>query len=140
MLLEKTRKALERIITAFEEGRLGAMGATSCVYAQDCQRCAIGCLLSEETLEEMRSLGMNENTPVHHLYEALPGTREETGLTAAQANVLQGLHDDWATAPDEFSKAQEEERFIGGIKRVLSGEITHLSAYGTTASFHDDTL
>jgi hypothetical protein len=147
MLLEKTRNALERIVKAFEEGRLGARGwkgryyrvEKGCCYRVEGQFCAIGCLLSESTLDKIEDEGMNFDTPASALFQNIPEAFEEAGLTISQASVLQALHDQWAEAEDP-DKAMRENEFIGGIKRVLAGEITYLNSRSATASFHDGKL
>jgi len=123
-------EALKKILEQSKAGLLGALHPeVGCVYRQGQKHCAIGCLLTEQQLDEIEQDG-NDGFSALELYKY--SFARELGLTDRQMSAVQNWHDHaYQALPREVTKQDFEDVLEG----LISGEITVIA---DTPAFHYD--
>lgn len=101
----------------FEAGKLTAQhpdpAMRMCVYSTGEYRCAIGAGLTDETIGELRTFGLNRGASVDAIRKHITyADDQEDGL-----RQLQELHDAWADSSRNYNKhaATAQHRFMDFI-------------------------
>lgn len=112
-------ETLEAIRKHTEAGTLGALaGEVMCKYDyENGNRCAIGTVLTDETLAAIKAASANGQTVTVCESNGLFGFAP-AGTGASDFAGLQGKHDDWAMATDELNREFLKSRFYTFVNEL----------------------
>ena len=117
------KDALKRLIVVGRQGDLCGMEHGSCIYeTTEGKHCAFGALLTDNEIAAVHAGGWNDGTAAEELMEAMPQLQERMdGLTAHDANILQGIHDRFTSAIPSAPATQVSGHLADVYSKLLHG-------------------
>jgi hypothetical protein len=108
-------RALRKLRAAYEAGQLSAQNNGACRYVDpQCGPCAIGAMLPKAVLSRIVAMGLNEDTNVFGLLDAVgkrgsPLFDEYSFRDRSWLNDIQDAHDKWIYAHTDYDTPHKAE-------------------------------
>lgn len=97
MKLRTKLESLKHIKKSLDKGRLGANVNGRCLYRNDIRTkfCGVGCLFSEEQLDDIETRGLNAQS-IRIVIDEIgeDNIREVTGMSISELSKIQMIHDE----------------------------------------------